>query len=147
MNTFKKSIPGFTLIEILVTIVILAILVGITVVALNPGQNIDDANDVKRKADVTTILDAVWQYAVNNNGAFPTGITTTAKEITNGAGGADLCALITPTYMSKIPADPTTGSFTSCAAYSSKYTIKVDATGKRLTVGATLTSGAYSQDR
>ena len=141
-----KNFRAFTLIEILVTIVILAILAGITIVALNPGQNIDDANDVRRKSDVSTVLNAVWQYAVANSGDFPASITASSQEISNTA--ANICAVLVPTYIAKLPSDPTTGSFTDCSSYATGYSINIDATGKRITVTATLSdSSSYTQSR
>lgn len=146
MKKRQRTLQGFTLIEVLVTIVIIVILAGITIVALNPGQNISDANDAKRKADVVTMLDAIWQYAAKNNGNFPTGITATSQAISSTA--ANICSALVPTYVSKLPSDPTTGSYTSCTTYSTGYTILVDSTGDRITVGATLSdSTAYTQSR
>ncbi|MDP2691451.1 MAG: hypothetical protein Q8O95_03560 [bacterium] len=44
--------------------------------------------------------------------------------------------------------DPTNGTFTDCTSYTSGYTISKDATGKRITVTATLADGTtYSQSR
>jgi prepilin-type N-terminal cleavage/methylation domain-containing protein len=146
MNPFSKALKGFTLIEILITIVILAILAGITIVALNPGQNIDDANDVRRKSDVSTILNGVWQYAVSHNGQFPAGVSATEQNISNLS--ANICADLVPSLLARLPADPTTGSYTDCTAYALGYKIKKDATGKRLTVSATLSNGStYKQER
>ncbi|MDP3975635.1 MAG: prepilin-type N-terminal cleavage/methylation domain-containing protein [bacterium] len=141
-----KVMKGFTLIEILVTIVILVILAGITIVALNPGQNIDDANDAVRRADVNTILNAVWQYAVDNDGALPAEITAATEAISNAA--ANICADIVDEYIAEVPADPTTGSYTDCATYASGYTISRNAAGTRVTVNATLSDATtYSQTR
>ncbi|MDP2691447.1 MAG: prepilin-type N-terminal cleavage/methylation domain-containing protein [bacterium] len=144
MGITKNHFRGFTLIEILITIVILAILAGLTIVALNPGQNIDDANDVRRKADVNTILSSISQYAVDNSGSFPSDITSTDQAISNAA--ADICGDIVPAYMAAVPADPTTGSYTDCTTYSTGYT--VSSSGSRVTVTATLADGStYSQSR
>lgn len=137
---------GFTLIELLITIVILAILAGITIIALNPGQNIDDANDVRRRADVNTILNAVWQYAIANNGTFPANVTAVDTEI--GNAGTDICADLVPAYLGVLPVDPATGSYTDCTTYATGYTISEDATGNRITVTATLSDAStYSQTR
>lgn len=146
-----KKLRGFTLIELLITIVILAILAGITIIALNPGQNIDDANDVRRKSDVTTILNAVWQYAAKNNGAFPSGVSgTTPVPISSAAGGtlAAFCNAIVPTYLARLPVDPSTGSYTDCTTYATGYTINTDASAQRITVTGTLSDASpYSVTR
>lgn len=147
MNIKRPTrLKAFTLIEILIVIVILAILAGITIVALNPGQNIDDANDVRRKNDIVTIMNAVSQYMIDNNASFPSAITTTAQAISNTA--ANICGDLVPTYIAKLPVDPTTGSYTDCSTYSTGYTILEDATGNRITLSATLSdSSTYTQSR
>lgn len=137
---------GFTLVELLITIVILAILAGVSIIALNPGQNPDDANDVRRRADVTTILNAVWQYAIANNGDFPENLSTTDTELANT--GTDICADLVPAYIRVLPVDPSTGSYTDCTTYATGYTIRREETENRITITATLSdSSTYSQTR
>ena len=65
------SKKGFTLIELLVVIGILAVLLAITLIAINPGQQLERGDDIKRQSDVTQILNAIGQYMVDNNGQLP----------------------------------------------------------------------------
>lgn len=132
--TLSKA-RGFTLIELLVVIGIIAILAVIVLVAVNPARQFQQARDAQRESDVTTILNAIHQYAVDNNGTLPAAITATATEIGSGAGEIDLCALLTPTYISSMPYDPSTGSYTSCTTYGTGYTVVN--TSDRITVSAT----------
>ncbi len=121
---------GFTLIELLVVIGILAVLLAITLIAVNPAQNIEDAEDTQRRSDATQILNAVSQYVVDNNGDVPAGITGTDAIIGDGAGQVDICAVLVPQYIAAIPQDPTTGGNgideTECAAgtYTTGYEIR-----------------------
>ena len=136
MNKFKSQQSGFTLIEILIVIGIIAILAAIVLVAVNPAQQFKKANDAQRSSNVNAIINAVGQYMVDNQGSIPSQITTTAQDISNG--GANLCGVLIPTYLAALPGDPTTGSsqsITSCTTYNTGYQIKNDS-NDRITVSA-----------
>ncbi len=133
---------GFTLIELLLVIGIIAILASIVIVAINPTKQLGDARDAQRRSDVNTILNAVYQYAIDNNGNLPSGIpTTTAKMVCQssldpatceGAGylGVNL-RMLTGAYLTGIPKDPKVTSTGTGA----RYNIVQDANG-RITVSA-----------
>jgi len=133
-----SSRRGFTLIEVLLVVVIIAILAGIVIIAVNPARQIAQTNNAQRNSDVVAILDAVHQYAVDNRGALPTAITTTDSPLSST--GINICDDLVPTYLSALPYDPTaTGaSFTTCDAaggYDTGYTISKTA-DNRVTVVA-----------
>ena len=138
INNFKQQ-AGFTLLEVLLVVAIIAILAGIVILAINPGKNLGDARNANRSNDVVTIIDGVYQYSVDNNGSLPSGITTTATEIcATGAssctGLVDLSALATNgKYLVSVPKDPQ--CTTVCAANGTGYKISKDANG-RLVVSA-----------
>lgn len=136
MKNFSSR-RGFTLIEVLLVVVIIAILAGIVIIAVNPARQIAQTNNAQRNSDVRAMLDAVHQYSVDNRGVLPTEITTTATAVGSGASDVDVCSYLVPTYIAEMPFDPTaTGAhFTSCADYTTGYTIAVDADG-RITVAA-----------
>lgn len=136
----KLRARGFTLIELLVVIGILAVLLAITLVAINPNRQFQQSNDTKRQSDVNAILNAVNQYMVDNSGQVPAAVTATPTEISNS--GANLCGDLVPTYIAALPADPTNSStdgnqITDCAsAYETGYMIFSSDSG-RITVTAT----------
>lgn len=133
----KKSSTrsGFTLIELVVVIGILSVLLAIVLVAINPGRQFKQANDTKRKSDVSAILNAVGQKVAFDKGVIPGAITATAKNIASGAAGADICSLIMPDYISALPNDPNIGGqVIDCATYDTGYQISTD--GTRITVSA-----------
>lgn len=133
---------GFTLIELLLVIGIIAILASIVIVAINPTKQLGDARDAQRKSDVNTILSAVYQYAIDNDGGLPATITTTNSEIcATGAVDAtpDCISLdaLTGSYLVRIPRDPQAQSATG-----TNYWI-VEGSNGRITVSA---PGAEQQD-
>jgi len=137
----KTNLPllskkGFTLIELLVVIGILTILLAIVLVAINPSRQFSQANNTQRRSDVNAILNAVHQYAADNKGALPSGITTAPTNI--GSTGVNICSALVPTYIAKMPVDPLTGvGTTNCASYhTTGYTIVKDSAANRITVSA-----------
>lgn len=120
----SSSRRGFTLLEILLVVAAIAILAGIVIVAINPGKQLAETRNAQRRADVNTILNAVYQYAIDNSGNVPAGITTTQTEVCKTGGTCtslvDLSALTTnEKYLTAIPTDPS-GSSTNGAGYEIK---------------------------
>ena len=141
----KRS--GFTLIELLLVIGIIAILASIVIVAINPTKQLADARDAQRRSDVNTILNAVYQYAIDSNGNLPTCIDTTNRGICTGgsnctsfAGGTGgptaSCDLdvLTGSYLVNLPTDPG-GTPNGDSVVYTGYDIVQDANG-RVTVTA-----------
>lgn len=121
-----RRLQGFTLIELLVVIGILAVLLAITLVAINPQKQFQQANDTQRQSDVNAILNAINQYAVDQKGQLPAGITGSQTAISDA--GVDLCTTLVPEYLAALPADPTGATLgapiTDCAtAYDTGYTV------------------------
>lgn len=139
LPTLPKRISqaGFTLIELLVVIGILAVLLAITLIAINPARQFAQANDTQRQSDVNAILSAIHQYMADNKGQPPAGITTSNLTIANGVGNADICNDIVPDYIAAMPVDPTVGEPTAdCSTYNTGYTVVSSASNNRITVAA-----------
>ncbi len=136
MKKLLRSQKGFTLIEILLVVAAIAILAGIVIVAINPGKQLGDTRNAQRRSDVTTILNAAYQYSIDNNGVLPAGITATSTEIcASGAascvGLIDLSVLsLNSKYVTAIPTEPQ-----KVTADGAGYMISRDANG-RITVSA-----------
>jgi prepilin-type N-terminal cleavage/methylation domain-containing protein len=131
-----NKVPAFTLIELLVVIGILAILLTITLIAINPGRQFQQSNDTKRSSDVNAILNAVQQYAADHKGQLPVGMTnvaTTPFPVRRSATPdptteADLCAGLVTDYIAALPSDPTHGSGAGANGASITETVCSDAT-------------------
>lgn len=128
-----RASRGFTLIEILIVIGLIAILAAIVLVAVNPARQFAQANNTQRNSNVNALLNAIGQYIVDHKGAIPASITASAVEMKTG--GADICADIVPTYLPSLPVDPKTGSYTDCTSYATGYTVAKDP-DNRITVAA-----------
>lgn len=120
-NNLRKHQQAFTLLEVLLVVAIIAILAGIVIVALNPGKQLGDTRNSQRKADVNTILSAVYQYSIDNNGNLPASIlsagvcTDATNEICKEGGTCtgliDLGAIVlNQKYLTAIPTDPSGGT-------------------------------------
>jgi type IV pilus assembly protein PilA len=139
---------GFTLIELLVVIGILAVLLAITLIAINPARQFAQANNTKRASDVNAILNAVGQFAADNRGTLPTDMPIAGVVEVIGsdtASQANICADLVTQYLAALPVDPSTANgtpVTECAAvggYNTNYSISRSATDNRVTVTATAT--------
>ena len=149
---FKKisKNKGFTLIEILVVIGIIAILATIVLIAINPARQFKQARDSQRTSNVNAFLNAIGQRIADNKGVFGGtfgGLTcvtipapTTADQIMNiltdttAATGATIgLGCLSPTYVAALPTDPTAASGVDTGY---DLTVETIAEGGRLTISA-----------
>lgn len=143
-HIYKKT-KGFTLIEILLVIALIAILASIVIVAINPARQLGQAQDAQRHSDVKTILDAVGQYSIDNAGSLPSGIPTGTTCETDGSvickadaecEGVSLDILtVNRLYITDLPTDPT-------AATADETGYNIMKNSERVTVCAPTTYGS-----
>ena len=148
----KINSRGFTLLEILLVVGIIAILAGIVIVAINPARQLASARNTERRSDLKQIYSAIQQYYIEN-GTYPSDIPTGSPEEICDTGTAtsshpsidcgtliDLSVLV-PTYITAIPADPQGPlSFLNqllptayaVAGTGNGYEVGIDSTGKTI---------------
>jgi type IV pilus assembly protein PilA len=135
---------GFTLIELLVVIGILAILLAITLIAINPARQFGSANNTRRKSDILQVLNAVHQYSAENQGNLPpevAGLAADTATLFNSTNFPNLCSELMTNYLPALPTDPSlnTVNITTCTgAWDTGYDIQRDASN-RVTVSAPTT--------
>jgi len=132
---------GFTIIELIVTLMIIVIVTAMALVFINPSAQLARARNSKRIADVYAIATAIGNNMVNNRGIFTctTGtISASSTRIATGTGNYNLAPCLIPTYISTLPFDPSTASahFTSINDYDTAYAIVKDAATSRISVFA-----------
>lgn len=137
---------GFTLIEILVVIGIIAILAAVVLVAVNPSRQFKLARDSQRTSNVNAILNAIHQNISEHKGTFvcngtamniPTVSTVIQSSVTSN-DPKDIAVCLVPDYLSALPFDPSISGahFSSITDYNTGYEFFQDANG-RITASST----------
>lgn len=149
----KTENNGFTLIEILVVIGMIALLAAIVIVAINPAKQFAQGRNTQRTSNVNAILNAIGQRIADNKGMFEGTFTigaanyicgklpitantpiNTDMAATSTLATGDLGCLV-PTYISTLPTDPTYKS-----GADTFYTVEMDG-ASRVKVCAPLAAG------
>ncbi len=122
----RKSLSGFTIVELLIVIVVIAILATISIVAFNGVQ--EKARDSQRRHDIGQLAKALELYYADNN-RYPTssgaGSTTinASWSTTADASWQSIINALKP-YMGNVPSDPTAtpnGNVQSAGNYNYAY--------------------------
>jgi len=155
----KNKAKGFTLVELIIVIAVIAILAAAIFVAIDPARRLHESRNARRWSDVTTLVDAIVKYQADNAGTHYSAVsgitggkyvimgTTTdddglcAEEdtaadacanVSTGSGTSDCIDLssIGSNYLGNVPYDPQNGS-----AEDTSYYIKRDS-NNAITIGA-----------
>ncbi len=146
----KKIKQGFTLVELLIVIAVIAILAAAALVAIDPATRINEAQDSERWSAVNALMDAFLQSTVDHDGSYPSTITadglTYMISTSSGACSVSGCPdtvtscldfdeLSTDGYIASLPTDPDGATSYGSAQGGTGYTINV-ATNGIITVAA-----------
>jgi len=141
---------GFTLIEVLVVIGILAILLAITLVAINPNKHFQDARNSQRSSNVSAVLDAIYAYEASNSGSQPPSVSKVSLTMPLGEApthAASAVAFATSTVTFTVPSGNTITSgnalVTGCSVAADNGTFVVSS-GDDTTIAVTNASGVAS---
>lgn len=104
------------------------------------NASLSDVRNAQRKADVNTIMNAYYQYVIDNNGKIPGSFeskkTYAICKTEKPCVGIDL-DILTGSYLVKIPSDP----LADYEGDKSGYTFSYDRETQRLTIAAPLAEG------
>jgi prepilin-type N-terminal cleavage/methylation domain-containing protein len=117
MLTNLLNSKGFTVLELVIVISIIALLFSITTVFINPVERINAAYDASKSSDMRVIERASHQFFIDQSSYAPLNITTefkeicdtgfdSAEEVTSNCAGLINLARLVPTYVVAIPANP-----------------------------------------
>ena len=119
---------GFTLVELIIVIAIIAILAAAIFVAIDPARRLHEARNARRWSDVATLVEAIKQYQVDNGGAHYVKIENAQEDVYHIIGQDALvcdpsCTAIGDAavscidlrdmgtnYLSQVPMDPKIGT-------------------------------------
>lgn len=87
MKTNKIEAKGFTLLELLIVIAILAILSVTLVLVLNPAESLRKSRDTQRMSDLATLKTAIGLYLTTTNPAYLAGAISNAGCKTGASAG------------------------------------------------------------
>lgn len=141
MTSFKSQ-RGFTLVEILVVLALIAILVGVVLITLNPARQFAASRNTTRYSHLNTVMNAISANAAENNGVFTCATGTlpaTATNLGSAVGDYDIAPCLVPDYLPALPVDPSDpdAQWTDSTNYDTGYTIMQDAEGRITTAAPT----------
>ena len=122
-----KRRTGFTLIEMMIVIVVIAILVGVLLPNFRGTQ--DEANIQRGRAELRTVATALESFYIHNSNAYPAALSSLTLTTT------------TPRIITRIPDDPFNGTTDYQYATTSGYYV-VWSIGPDRTAGLTGISSA-----
>jgi prepilin-type N-terminal cleavage/methylation domain-containing protein len=123
---------GFTILELVLSIAILAVLLAVVVILIDPPKQFAKAHNGARETHLGTIAGAIFENISDNKGSFgctagplPTSTMFMATPTATSTDRYDIAPCLVPAYLSNLPYDPTAAGahYASTTDYDSGYTI------------------------
>lgn len=102
---------GFTFLELLLVLTIIAVVALIVIVSLHPSEQMSNLRNAQRKSDVSVMMNAFSAYLFDHQNARPAEIPTTATGICRSLPTSDCTRLVnlsalTGAVLRRLPVDP-----------------------------------------
>ena len=138
MQTILIARKGFTLMELIICIGIIAVLAVVVIANVNPTKNLAAARNAQRESDILTIMNAVHQHLVDK-GSLPSTIPiVTMKEVCRTGDEGAACSygvrleMLSGTYLKSLPMDP----LASATGTGTRYYMAQDTRGRVTIIAA-----------
>lgn len=82
-----RKLRGFTILQLLLSVALLAIIMAIVYIAINPGKHFVETRNEQRVSDLKSLRNGLQQYAVNNGGQSFPGIDSSLRVIGTASSG------------------------------------------------------------
>lgn len=138
---------GFTIIELVIVVALIAIMVGIYFVVANPAGQLASSRNTERTLFLQTIMNAIYQNRYDQSseqfscaaGSLPVG-TSSAELMASASttGDYNIGPCLVPTYLNTMPYDPSASSsyYNSPSDYNTGFKISINASGTVITLSA-----------
>lgn len=126
---------GFTLIEVLIVLAIVAILATIVMISLNPTKQFKFARDSQRTSHLMSLLNGIGQNMIDHSGIlYCSNVSTVIPNVKtdiSSSGGFNIADCLVPIYLQVLPFDPakTGAHYNSPTDFDLKYSIEEDSYG------------------
>jgi type II secretory pathway pseudopilin PulG len=141
----RNKLKAFTIIQLILTIALIAILAAIVFIAINPSKNFAETRNEQRMSDLKSITNGLQQYTVDNQGQFFPTIDNKLRIIgTATSGCASTCTIVTAqgepinnfSYQATNASDFNQGTYSNTTYNNTSQMLELNAAGKTAKTGS-----------